>query len=185
MIVISNSEKYIRSKKTVRNFEKKPTKDSLENLKNTMGLIRTNIELISTDDLALCRRGHIKEPEIKRLTVEALVDTGADLLVINEEIAELLGLAETGEETVELGDGTIRKLKIVGPIMIIFKNRHTIVEAAVAPGNAEVLLGAIPLEGLDVIIDPKKMELTLPPDRPDRALRILKGGMKRVPKPLQ
>jgi len=53
------------------------------------------------------------------------------------------------------------------------------VDALVVPGNAEVLLGAIPLEGMDVLIDPNKQELVLPPTRPYIAGTILKGVRKR------
>jgi hypothetical protein len=44
----------------------------------------------------------------------------------------------------------------------------------VLPGNTEVLLGAIPMEDLDVIIDPRNQTLALPPDRPYMAQKSLK-----------
>jgi len=140
-----------------------------------MGLIRAEIELISSDDLAYARKGDIKLTDIKRIKIKALVDSGAYMLVINENIKRQLGLGVLGKETALLADGSERELEVVGPIEIRFKTRRTTVDALVVPNNAEVLLGAIPLEGMDVIIDPLKQELQLPPERPYIAQTILKG----------
>ena len=140
-----------------------------------MGLTRAEIELISSDDLALARKGLIKKEAIKKLKVKALVDSGAYMLVINENIKRQLSLDVLGKETALLADGSERELEIVGPIEVRFKTRRTTVDALVVPNNAEVLLGAIPLEGMDVIIDPSKQELQLPPERPYIAQTILKG----------
>ena len=71
-------------------------------------------------------------------------------------------------------DGQRAKCELVGLIRIVFKTRTTTCLAIVLPGATEVLLGAIPLEGMDVIIDPNKQELALPPDRPHVALTIVK-----------
>ncbi|MEM1119767.1 MAG: clan AA aspartic protease [Bacteroidota bacterium] len=140
-----------------------------------MGLIRANIELISGDDLALARKGVIKKEEVKKVKIKALVDSGAYMLVINENIKRQLDLEVLSKETALLADGSERELEIVGPIEVRFKTRRTTVDAMVVPNNAEVLLGAIPLEGMDVLIDPNKQELQLPPERPYIAQTILKG----------
>lgn len=140
-----------------------------------MRLIRAEIELISSDDLTLARKGLIKKKEIKKLKIKALVDSGAYMLVINDNIKRQLSLEVLGTETALLADGSERELKVVGPIEVRFKTRRTTVDALVVPNNAEVLLGAIPLEGMDVIIDPLKQELQLPPERPYIAQTILKG----------
>ena len=139
-----------------------------------MGLIRTEIELISSGDLVLVRKGHIKKEEVKRIEVKALVDTGAYMLVINENVKRQLDLEVLGKETALLADGSEKELEVVGPIEVRFKTRRTTVDALVVPGNSEVLLGAIPLEGMDVLIDPTKQEMRLPPSRPYIAQTILK-----------
>jgi len=59
-------------------------------------------------------------------------------------------------------------------VEIRFKNRRAILDAMVVPGEAEVLLGAIPLESLDVIIDPVQQQLVVNPDSPDIAKKSLK-----------
>jgi hypothetical protein len=97
------------------------------------------------------------------------------MLCINENLKLQLGLAVLGTHGALLADGTEREVEIVGPIEVRFKNRRTTVDAMVLPGNSEVLLGAIPLEGMDVLVDLQKQELTLPPDRPYMAQLSLKS----------
>ncbi len=131
-----------------------------------MGLIYVNLELISGDDLVLHRRGYIDSTKIKRMTVKALVDTGAYMLAINEQIKQQLDLPQVDEQVAELADGTRTKLEIVGPVEIKFANRSTTVRAMVLPGESEVLLGSIPIEDMDVLIDPKQQRLIVNPENP-------------------
>jgi hypothetical protein len=63
---------------------------------------------------------------------------------------------------------------MVGPVDIHFANRSTTVRALVMLGEAEVLLGAIPIEGMDVIIDLKREQLLVNPKSPDRPNMSLK-----------
>jgi clan AA aspartic protease len=140
-----------------------------------MGLVYADIQLVNSDDLALVRRGILPDTDIRSVGIRALVDSGASMLVINESIKEQLALPKLGEESAILADGSIVKLDLVGPIEVRFKTRRTTVDALVVPGEAEVLLGAIPLEGMDVIIDPNKGEIALPPERPYIAQTVLKN----------
>ena len=63
---------------------------------------------------------------------------------------------------------------IVGPVELRFKNRQTTVRAMVLPGDAEVLLGAIPMEDMDVLIHPLRQELIVNPEHPYFAVTKLK-----------
>ncbi|MFN0048906.1 MAG: hypothetical protein ACKVOU_07280, partial [Cytophagales bacterium] len=74
-----------------------------------------------------------------------------------------------------LADGSLIPVEIVGPVTVKFLNRQTTVNAVVLPGNVEPLLGVIPLEGMDVIIDPIDQQLKLPPSRPNKAVHALHG----------
>jgi len=131
-----------------------------------MGLAGAEIELINSDDLALVRRGHLQEGDIRRMRVTALVDSGAYMLVINENIRAQLDLGKVDEKEAVLADGTLRKLDIVGPLDVRFENRATTVRAMVIPGEAEVLLGAIPMEVMDVVMDPRQQKLIVNPESP-------------------
>ncbi len=122
-----------------------------------MGIIYTDITL-----------SNARKPEIKPLTVAALVDTGAVHLCIPEHIALQLDLDAYEEREVETTDGTSRKRPYVGPILIHFDNRHCFTGAMVL-GN-EVLLGAIPMEDMDLVINPARRTVTVNPANPNFAV---------------
>ncbi|MBV8857211.1 MAG: hypothetical protein JOZ02_09800 [Acidobacteria bacterium] len=140
-----------------------------------MGLTYADIELISADDLALNRRGFLPEDEIKRMHVTALVDSGSYMLVVNEQIKQQLDLPVLGETVGTLADESEVKVKIVGPIEIRFGNRRATVDAIMFHGAVEPLLGAIPMEDLDVIVDPKQQRLIVNPESPNIARKHVKA----------
>lgn len=139
-----------------------------------MGMNYAEIDLIRSDDLALLRAGHLEEDQIHRLKVTALVDSGASMLTIPESIKEQLQLAKADEQQAELADGSVIKVEVVGPVEVRFKNRIAIVSALVLPGEVEVLLGAIPMQAMDVLVDPKQEQLIVNPKSPDTARMLLK-----------
>ncbi len=130
-----------------------------------MGLTYANIEIVNVGDVEVAHRGYIKESDIRSCMVKALVDSGAYTLCINESIKTQLDLRVIDTTDAELANGHIEKVDMVGPVMIKIFNRTSVCKAAVMPGNSEVLLGAIPLEDMDLIIDPLEETLALPPDR--------------------
>ncbi len=139
-----------------------------------MGLIYADIELINADDLALARRFYIGEDEIKKIHVSMLVDTGSVYMCINESVQEQLQLPIVEKRKGELADGRIVEYNVAGPIEVKFKNRRCVVDAMVLPGNSEMLLGAIPLEDMDIIIHPFRRELIVNPEHPYFAQMKLK-----------
>lgn len=139
-----------------------------------MGLIYAEIELINSWELETARKQMMDLDEVKRNFVTMLVDTGAVYLSINESIQERLQLPTVGSKNFELADGRVVKYKVVGPVEVRFGNRQTLCEALVLPGNSEPLLGAIPMEGMDVIIDAAGQELVTHPDHPAMAQLKLK-----------
>jgi len=129
-----------------------------------MGLVYAEIELINGDDLALARRGIIAVDEVKRMKVSALVDSGSYMLAINENIQEQLQLPVVEKRKAQLANGEIVECEVVAPVELRFKNRQTTCRAMVLPGDAEPLLGAIPLEDMDVLIDPLRQQLIVNPE---------------------
>jgi len=131
-----------------------------------MGLTYADITLFNTYDLTSAKKKLIPESDVKQVTVKALVDSGAYMLTISDTMKRQLDLEVMETLEVELADGSFKECEIAGPVDVRFKTRRTTCDAIVLPGATEVLLGAIPLEAMDVIIDLKNQELTLPPDRP-------------------
>ena len=142
--------------------------------KTTMGFVYADILLINGDDLTDFKRKRIAEEEVKRLKVHVLVDSGAIMLAINEEICNQLDLTPLDKRPAQMADGSVIMLDVVGPIEIRFGNRRTNVDAIVLPGNAQPLLGVIPMEDMDVLIDPKANELIINPEHPYKPLVVLK-----------
>lgn len=139
-----------------------------------MGLIHANIELINGEDLILAKRHVIGEEEVKRMNVDMLVDTGSVYMCINENIQEQLKLPVVERRKGQLANASIVEYDVVGPIEVKFKNRRCSVDAMVLPGENEPLLGAIPMEDMDVLIHPYKQELVVNPDHPYYAQMKLK-----------
>jgi clan AA aspartic protease len=139
-----------------------------------MGLVYADITLENSVDAALAKQGKIANEDIKKIAVKALVDSGASLLTISDKVAQQLGLEIEDRLRVELADGSRSTRDLVGPVTIRFQNRITSCSALVFPGIDEVLLGAIPMQGMDVVIDPFAEQLMVHPDRPHRALLKVK-----------
>ena len=131
-----------------------------------MGHVYAEIELINNEDVALARRNVISQGEVKRMTVTALVDTGAIMMCINESIQEQMQFPVIGVRKAQMANDHIIEVPLVEHVKIRFKNRDTSCEAMVLPGNAEILLGSMPLEAMDVIIHPQRQELIVNPDHP-------------------
>lgn len=100
------------------------------------------------------------------MRVSALVGMGAIMLCINENIQEQLQLPVMETRKAQLANGQIIECEVVGYVEVRFKNRATTCRAMVLPGDSEPLLGAIPLEDMDVLIDPQRQELIVNPDHP-------------------
>jgi clan AA aspartic protease len=133
-----------------------------------MGLVYANIELFNAMDMALNRRNKIANTEVRKISVEALVDSGAYMMVIPDEVRLQLGLEIVGYELSELANGKQEKVAIAEPIEIHFENRKATVDVLVL--GKEVLLGAIPMEAMDVLIHPKLQKLTVNPAHPTIAV---------------
>jgi len=124
-----------------------------------MGHVHAEIILKNAGDVTSVKRGYIKENEIRQTTVTAMVDTGSATLVINEDVCSRLGLAVESDYTAELADGSTQEYGLTEPVKIQWKDRNSICRAVLIPNASEVLLGAIPLEEMDLIINPSKQEL--------------------------
>jgi clan AA aspartic protease len=139
-----------------------------------MGLIYAEIELINTSDLIMHEHGYLPSDQIKRLQASALVDSGAYMLTLPPDLARLLGLPKMHNQMTELADGSLVDLEVMGPVDVRFENRSTVCRALVLPGCTEILLGSIPMEDMDVVIDYKQQKMTVNPASPYIARTVLK-----------
>jgi clan AA aspartic protease len=142
--------------------------------RNEMGLVYADIELTSVDDLVLHRRGFIDKDSIKQVSVRSLVDTGAYMLTINDDVKNQLDLPVIERQFVTLADETQLEVDVVGPVEVRFENRRTTCDAVVLPTARDVLLGSIPMEDMDVLVHPKEQKLVVNPKHPYVANKYLK-----------
>ena len=119
-----------------------------------MGLIRTEITLRNPRDHSLAP-----------LMVNALVDTGALHLCIPEHLAIQLKLERLEEREVTTADGVKRLCAYVGPLEVHFGKRGCFTGALVL--GDEVLLGAVPMEDMDLVVSPATRSVTVNPSSPN------------------
>jgi len=104
-------------------------------------------------------------PSLKPVSIEAMVDTGALMLCVPERIAADLSLKESTRRKVITADGGTHMAPYVGPVEVIFEDRNCFVGALVL--GDEVLLGAMPMEDMDLIVSPTHRKLVVNPASPD------------------
>lgn len=121
-----------------------------------MGIARANIILENP-----------KRPDLQPLEVEALADTGSLFLCIPEEVRLQLQLEATSEKEVSTADGRRTLCPYVGPIRVRFENRECYVGGIVL--GDEVLLGAVPMEDMDLVVVPVTRRVIVNPLHPNFA----------------
>jgi clan AA aspartic protease len=139
-----------------------------------MGLIKTELELTNLRDVVLRDEGVIAQDKVRKMKVSFLVDSGAYMLAINENVRTQLGLKKVDRRLAEMANGQTLELDVVGPIELRFENRRGSFDAMVLPGNADCLLGAIPMQDLDLVIFEREEKIMINPEQPYISKKPLK-----------
>lgn len=105
-----------------------------------------------------------RDPHLAPLSVRALVDMGTPHLCIPEHVALQLKLEPLYQREVTIADGGKRLCPYVGPVELHFDGRACFTGALVL---GEVLLGVIPMEDMDLVVNPARQEVTVNPDSPN------------------
>lgn len=119
-----------------------------------------------------------REPSLAPVEAAALADTGSVFLCIPEHVRVQLELDVLERREVKLADGSVTTYPYVGPVCLRFKNRTGYVGALVL--GDEVLLGAIPLEDMDLVVDARNCTVDVNPASPNIASGICKRAGPRV-----
>jgi clan AA aspartic protease len=106
------------------------------------------------------------------IDARAQVDTGSLFLCIPAHVATQLQLREFEQREVTIADGSRKLCSYVGPIHLKYANRQCLTGAMVI--GEEVLLGAIPIEDMDLIIHPAQLKLLPNPENPNIPGAIVK-----------
>jgi len=124
-----------------------------------MGQVFTEITLKNAGDVTLTEYGYKQEQEIRQATVNILVDTGAGTLVLTEALQQELGLRARKEKSVRMANNDSVNVKETDPVEVHWKNRSMVCRPWVIPGAQKALLGLIPLEDMDLMVDPNGQTL--------------------------
>lgn len=134
----------------------------------------TNLKLWNSGDLDNAASGLIKPEEVRKQEVEAMVDTGATTLVIPIDVCHRLGLRAFRSTQVELADGSLCEMTYFRSVWIEILGRGMSCDVLAAPEGTTPLIGQIPLEGLDLVVDPRSREVRPNPEHPDGPLYYAK-----------
>ncbi|HKY37120.1 MAG TPA: hypothetical protein VJN18_14335 [Polyangiaceae bacterium] len=133
----------------------------------------TKLKLTNHADFIQAGSGSIAPEVVRSLEIEALVDTGATMLALPEDVVAALGARALGMRRARDARGMAIEVPWVGGLLIEILGREMTCDALVLPLGATPLIGQIPLEGLDLIVDPKSREVHVNPVSPDLPLMDL------------
>ncbi len=125
------------------------------------------IKLTNSADIIRAQDGHLAPELIRSIEIEALVDTGATTLILPADVVAQLGFAQVEVKKVRLADGSLIDSPRVTNIHLEICGRDMLTSAYVLPAGTTPLVGQIPLEELDLVVDPKRQELRPNPEHPD------------------
>lgn len=138
--------------------------------KEAMGQVVVRMQVTNNQDEGLRARGVIQPSEVRSVAVDVLVDTGAMLLALPEDVIEQLGLPPIRKAAVRLADGTRVVRQVYSSARLQVQGRDVTADVLAIPRGATPLLGQIPLEGLDFLVDPARRCLVPNPASPDPSM---------------
>ena len=131
-----------------------------------MGEARITVKLENDGDLMRFEDGRIEAEAIRGAEIDAMVDTGAVMTLLPQDVVEALGLEKIDKAIVTLANDEKIELDIAGTISLTACNRKMKTDCLVGPPLCEPLIGQLVLERLDLIIDPLKRTITPRPESP-------------------
>jgi clan AA aspartic protease len=145
---------------------RRPINGAVALKENAMGEVVVDLKLENTIDRELVKRGLMKEEDVRALTGSAIVDSGARMLMLPQDIVEQLGLRELRKAIVIYADERKEERMVAGTVTVQVGERAAEVSCVVGPPASEILLGQVPLEIMDLLVDCGQQRLTPRPESP-------------------
>ncbi|MBV9126057.1 MAG: retroviral-like aspartic protease family protein [Planctomycetes bacterium] len=124
----------------------------MENL--TMGRVLVTAKMENLGDVLLTMQGKLPPDQVRTVEVtDALVDTGATSLSLPRSMIEKLGLQRFRSRRVRTSAGLV-DVGVYGAVRLTVQGRDCSIDVAEVPDDCPVLIGQIPLEALDWVVDP-------------------------------
>lgn len=133
-----------------------------------MGEVRVDVKISNATDVVMARRGLITPEEIRTLTAEAVVDTGAVRSCIPVDLQEKLGLGTERHINAQMADGTTLIVEMTEPGYMEILDRLA-TESFLVLGS-EILIGQTALESTDLLVDCNRRRVITNPDHPNSAV---------------
>jgi predicted aspartyl protease len=129
-----------------------------------MGKVLVQAKMENLNDLYDVSQGRLQPDQVRTITVaDAMVDTGAMFLSLPRRYVQQLGLQRYGTRKAKTSAG-FTDFDMYGMVLLTVEGRDCRVEVAAIPGECPVLIGQIPLESLDFVVDPIHQRLLGNPD---------------------
>lgn len=118
-----------------------------------MGRVLTEAKVENLEDLWAAKRGMVSDADVRRIVVgDALVDIGATLLSLPTSMIERLGLEKTGTKRVTNSTGG-GEANLYSAVRLTIQGRSCTMDVMEVPDGVPALIGQIPLEHLDFVVD--------------------------------
>jgi predicted aspartyl protease len=125
----------------------------------TLGKVIVSAKIENLADIFQVEHGTCKPEDVRTIQVDdALVDTGASLLSLPKSMIQQLGLTRIRTRTAKTAGGVFQ-FGIYNPVRLTVQGRDCRVDVAEVPDNCPVLIGQLPLEMLDWVVDPINQRL--------------------------
>jgi clan AA aspartic protease len=131
-----------------------------------MGEVRADVKVSNPISKALAKQKIIPKKDAPELILDCLVDTGAVMVLLPEDVVHRLALEIGDTAIVTLANDEKIEMKTAGPVTIEIDDRSMPVNCLVGPPLCEPLIGQLVLEGLDLIVDCQKQQLSHRPSSP-------------------
>jgi clan AA aspartic protease len=133
-----------------------------------VGEVKVPVLLENFDDVRDLARGRLAPSEVKSAMVNILVDTGASMLVLPQDLVEALRLETIERANVQYADGRHAEVDVAGIVRISVSGRSAETRCLVGPAGTQPLLGQIVLEMMDLLVDCPQRQLVPRPESPSR-----------------
>jgi predicted aspartyl protease len=127
--------------------------------RDDVGRFTVELDVANNDDLVLVRHGSLSPDKMRRLPIRGVVDTGSAELILPQGVAKQLGLRVKGKVRARYADRRSALRDEVEGVHVQLLGRADVFSAMVEPKRDTALIGAIVLEALDLLVDPKGQRL--------------------------
>lgn len=127
---------------------------------NVMGRVTTEATIENLEDLWAVKRSLAAPEDVRKVVVaDALVDTGATLLSLPTRLIRQLGLAKTSSKRVTSSIG-LGEADVYEAVRLTIQGRSCTMDVMEVPDTVPALIGQLPLEHLDLVVDLRNRTLT-------------------------